>query len=259
MKRASLLAATAVVLVANAFALVHAWRNRSGPMESDITLTERELPLSYNSNDEDSGVALNLRWTNPQAMFLYSVANPSPWMDQKALQELGFDTSVAPSDNAASEFYARQRPRRAFVALEYDGPSWHKWMDDVEHQAQGQSPRPAYVGPANQRETSTRLVATDASSDAGRLRGRHPGQGSVVVVPVVIRIGVQRQGAERSARLYGSIQEIPSTIHVPLPFSDAFRRLPRDRNNLKYFIHLRYGASLEPWIVGVEFPTPASR
>ena len=43
MKRTSLLAAAAIVLIANTFALVHAARNRSGSPESDVTLTQREL------------------------------------------------------------------------------------------------------------------------------------------------------------------------------------------------------------------------
>ena len=46
MKHTSLLAAALIVLIANTFALAHAWRNRSGAMTTDITLTERELPLS---------------------------------------------------------------------------------------------------------------------------------------------------------------------------------------------------------------------
>src|SRR5438067_11450665 len=125
MKRASLLAAAAIVLVANAFALVHAWRNRSGPVEADITLTERELPMSYSFDDDDSGVSLDLRWLN-LAWVSFGLERPPLWLDQKALQELGFDTSVAASDEKASEFYQRQRARRGFVALEYDGPAWRK-------------------------------------------------------------------------------------------------------------------------------------
>src|ERR1700730_4972868 len=113
MKRGSLVAAAVVVLVANGFALLHAWRNRSGPVESDITLTQRELPKSYDKMDEDSGVALNLQWIDKQGW-----SSLSPWLDQKILQEVGFDTRVAPSDKAASDFYARQRARRVFVALE---------------------------------------------------------------------------------------------------------------------------------------------
>src|SRR5450755_1173753 len=111
MKRGSLVAAVIVVLLANGFALLHAWRNRSGPVESDITLTQRELLRSYDTIDDDSGVALNLQWIDKQWPMLSS---PSPWLDQKILQEVGFDTRVAPSDKAASDFYARQRARRAF-------------------------------------------------------------------------------------------------------------------------------------------------
>src|SRR5947208_1783831 len=122
MKRASLLLAAAIVVVANAFALVHAWRNRSGPIQTDITLTERELPVSYRWNEDESGVALDLRWLNP-AWASFGWERAALWLDQKALQELGFETSVAPSDEKAFEFYQRQRARRAFVALEYDGPA----------------------------------------------------------------------------------------------------------------------------------------
>jgi Domain of unknown function (DUF4824) len=258
MKRGSLLSAAAVVLVANAFTLAHAWRNRSGPADSDITLTERELTEDYKANDEDSGVSLHLRWTD-QWRSLYMLHSPLPWLDQKILKEVGFDIRVAPSDKAASDFYARQRARRAFVALEYDGPSWRKWIDDVEHQAQQPFAVIPGMKPTNPREVSTRLVAIDASSDAARLRGRHPDKGSVIIVPAVIRIGVEPKGAKPAAhpQLYGSIEQIPSSIHVPLPFSDVFRRLPAgDRNTAKYRVHLRYGSLLEPWIVAVELPAP---
>lgn len=253
MKRASLVAAAVVVLVANAFALLHVWRNRSGPVESDITLTNREMSKSYDTNDENSGVALNLHWIDRQWRM---VSSPSQWLDQKILQEVGFDTSVAPSDKAASDYYARQRTRSAFVALEYNGPSWNKWIDEAEQQAQAGAPSPLYGLRGNQRGTSSRLVAIDASGDLVRLRARHPDRGSVIVVPAVIRIGVEPEGAKNPCRLYGLIQEIPSSIHVPLPFSDGFRRMSGDRNSAKFRVHLRYGAFLEPWIVALEIPAP---
>jgi hypothetical protein len=257
LKRASLLVAASVVLIANAFALLHAWRNRSGPVESDITLTERELFSFYDATSDDSGVTVNLHWTDPQQGYMPD--DPVRWLDRKTLQELGFDTSVAPSDTAASEFYQRQRARRAFVALEYDGPAWHKWIDAVEHRVQGQSPLPAYGGFANQRETSPRLVAIDAGSDAARLRARHPDRISTAIVRAVIHIGVTPEGANRPAQVYGMIAEIPSSIHVPLPFSDALRPVRGNRTGARYRIHLRYGSSLEPWIVGVEVLARAAR
>jgi len=253
MKRTSLLAAAAVVLVANTFALAHAWRNRSGAVTTDITLTERELPLAYNSDNDDSGVAFNLRWTDPQG-FIYAAYDPAPWLDQNHLQELGFDTSLAPSDHDAYDYYLRQRPRRGFVALEYDGLSWQKWIDDVEAQAKKQSLVAPYMTQANSREAATRLLVIDSSSDPVRLRARHPDRGSVIIVPAVIRIGAQPRDARGPARFVGSIQEIPSLIHVPRPFSDSFQRSRGGNNRATYRVHLRYGASLEPWIVGVEFP-----
>jgi hypothetical protein len=159
------------------------------------------------------------------------------WLDQKTLEELGFDTSVAPTDKAAFEFYARQRARRAFVALEYDGPAWRKWSKDEEERSQTQPSLRADL-PA-ERETVSRLMAIDASRDVLSLRTRHPDRGSVIIVPAVIRIGVEPQSTKSPGRLYGSIQEIPSTIHVPLPFSGAVRRLPGNRKDAKYFVQLR--------------------
>lgn len=43
MKAATLIAAGSVVMIANAFALLHAGRNRSGSADAQVTLTEREL------------------------------------------------------------------------------------------------------------------------------------------------------------------------------------------------------------------------
>jgi hypothetical protein len=264
MKHATLLAAAAIVLVANAFGLVHAWRNRSGPVEADITLTEREVPLSYNSNDEDSGVALDLRWTDP-TWALFGRENSMLWLEQRTLQDLGFDTGVAPSDNKAVEFYQRQRARRAFVALEYDGPAWRKHLDLAERAERERAELTKSNVPANLHQSQTHLIAVDASTDATRLRARHPDRNSVIIVPAIVRIAVQpfvpanRGAPSRPASLYGSLQEVPFSIHVPRPFSDAFRRLPKDRHTATYRVHLRYGTLFEPWIVGVEFSASATR
>ena len=91
-------------------------------------------------------------------------------------------------------------------------------------------------------------MAVDADTDPVRLRARHPDRHSIIVVPALVRI-VWKEGP---AQVAGWIQEIPSSIHVPQPFSDGFRRLPKDRSTVHYQVHVRYGASYEPWIVGVD-------
>jgi hypothetical protein len=255
MRRESLFGAAAVVLVANVFTLAHAWRNRSGPVEADVTLTQRELERPYNFNADDSEVALNLRW-NPQSRWFGELQEP--WLDQKVLRELGFDTSVSPSSDGAPGFYQRQRPRRAFVALEYDGPAWRKWLDSIQQQIREHPELP--IG--NQPESATHLIAIDAGSNALQLRAEHPDRGSVIIVPAVVRIAVQpyylgRQNRSRTPpRLVGFIQDVPSSIHIPQPFSNGFQLLPAGRNSTPYRVQLRYGESLEPWVVGVEISQP---
>ena len=255
MKHVSPAAAAAVVLVANAFALIHAWRNRS-VIEADLTLTERELPLAYRSNDEDSGVSLQLRWMDT-AWQILSWGPREPWLNVKILRELGFDTSVQASDPKAFDFYQNQRTRRAFVALEYDGPEWRRHLDEADRWN-----RRTNV-PPHEHQSEGHLLVIDAASDAARLRARHPDRTVVIIVPAVVRIVFQPYAAatqgqpSRPATIDGSVQEVPSTIHVPRPFSDGFRHPPGDRYQEQYRVRLRYGASLEPWIAGVEFLRPA--
>ena len=257
MKNASLLAAATVVLLANAFALVHVWGNRTGAADSDITLSERELTESYNPNNEDSGVTLTLRWTSPGWVFSLAEVGPA-WLDPARLRELGFDTSVEPADKAASEFYSRQLPRRAFVALEFDGPGWRTLLGDIERNARTQSPN-GLTEPGDLHETSSRLVVIDAASEAGQLRARHPDRHGIVIAPAVIRIDVLYRGKSQPPRLGGSVQDLPTSIHVPLPFSEAFRRSARNSARAMYRVRLRYGPQLEPWVVGVEFSPPGAR
>src|SRR5581483_921162 len=104
MRRASLFAAAAVVLIGNAFGLIHAWRNRTAPADSEVTLTEREAPMALQADEEDSGVALDFRWINPYSG-LFAWGGAPPWMDEKTFREFGFDTTVAPDDPKAVEFY----------------------------------------------------------------------------------------------------------------------------------------------------------
>jgi hypothetical protein len=214
MKKTSLLVSAAIILVANVFALLHAMRNRVGTPDAEITLTQRELRYSNSYAADDSGVTLYLQWTYPSNF---------PWLDQSKLQQLGFACSVNPNSPDAGRYYQRQRSRKVFVALEYDGAD----------------PRPSH------------LVAMDADLDPVKLRARYPGRTAVIIVPAVVGITFDPKS---SKRVISRIQQLPSSIHVPRPFSDAFRKAAKaaGKKDLSYRVHLRYGASFEPWITGVE-------
>jgi hypothetical protein len=223
MKNLSLLAAAAVVLIANTFALTHAANNRSGKPEAEIELTERELALASTPGDTDSSVTLSLRFT--------TVANGDPpWLDPQKLQLLGFDCTVSATDPAASEFYRRQIPRTAFVALEYVSGS-----PVPEHQ----------------------FSVIDAAGDPARLRSLHPNRNKVIILPAVVHIywssafPARDRYPGRPALISGNIQ-IPTAIHVPKPFSEGFRG--GSANSPKsYRVRLNYGRSLEPWVTSIEF------
>jgi hypothetical protein len=210
MTRASLWAAGGIVVAANLLALAHVARNRAG-MDAEITLTERETGYFSRSYDDDSGVALTMISMQPPG-----------WLAHARLAELGFDCSLDIDRPEADRFYYRQRPRQAYVALEY---------------------APAAEG--------SQLAAVDADLDAGRLRSRHPDRSRAVVVPAVLGIGVNYlpvtpQEPKPRRVLQGYVREMPSQLHVPRPYSDAFRS-----GLSAYRIQVRYGALLEPWVTGL--------
>jgi hypothetical protein len=264
-KHASLAAAVAIVLLANGFALVHAARNRSGEVQADITLTDREL--NYFRDYEDSGVALTLRWIDPGSQG-YSLAltqediAAKTWLNEAKLRELGFDCSVAPSDTNAYTFYNQQSARTGYVAFEYEGDAWKRWLElrrkvaEAEQRVPGQRSMYDY-----ERHSSSRLVAIDAAADPGSLRARHPDRNRILILPAAIRISVAGPwvGAQRvPPNLNGFIQEVPSIIHVSKPFSDIFRnqtQTSRDdkREDALYTVRLLYGKFLEPWVAAVNF------
>ncbi len=278
MKHASLLAAAAVVLLANAIALIHAQRNRSGQADAEITLTDREL--NYHRDSDDSGVALTLRWLDARTIYYAGTpaergaiyfpgppenAEASAWLDRSKLEDLGFDCSVAPEDPKAESFYAKQIPRTGFAALEYDGPAWRSWFESGRQAAQVEVRGPGQKSALDYaRRLASRLAAIDAAPNAAALRDRHPDRSRVLIVPVVIRIfsfpALPAAGGRqaRPARLTGYIKEIPPLIHVSRPFSERFRALrqtSRDetREEPLYRVRLRYGTLLEPWVIGADF------
>src|SRR5277367_2446001 len=133
MKSASLVTAASIILVANAFALIHSARNRAGSPEAEITLTNRELRyFDQSATDDDSGVTLHLQWTDPSIPWVPE-SDPRPnWINRQKLEALGFDCGVDPDSSDGARFYQRQRPRHAFAALEYDGEAWRQYLQRHE-------------------------------------------------------------------------------------------------------------------------------
>ncbi|MEO7144727.1 MAG: DUF4824 family protein [Bryobacteraceae bacterium] len=266
MKPGSLVAAAAVILVANTLALIHAARNRTGVPGAELTLTQRELRyLNPAPPNDDSGVTLYLERTDPTFFPWRSAESTTFWLDRQMLQQLGFDCSMDPSSPAAARHYQRQRPRQAFVALEYDGAAWRAWIENYERHVAQRPARAIGEYPIAGVSTRSHLLAVDADLDAAKLRARHPDRSAVVIVPAVIAVNLisipvpgPNLNPKTTPRVTGIVQQFPNSIHVPRPFSDAFRHL-KPSHGLEaakgpfYRVHVRYGFLHEPWETGVEF------
>ena len=255
MRRGVLLTlAVAIVLVANAFVLIHAARNRVGTPVSDLSLTQRELVYSANRDeDENSGLNLRLQWTDPAQLQPWTPDGSwGTWLNRDILMRLGFPCAQNPDSPDAQRYYQRLRSRVVFIALEYDGPESRRYQQELEEaHARGIARYAPDFGTSR-----SRLVPVDADRDANALHARHPDQKNVLILPAVVGIMfIPRREATkafpaRGASVHGYIREIPSTIHVPRPFSDVLRRMQEDKRArpVEYRVHVRWGSELEPYI-----------
>jgi hypothetical protein len=247
MRRVLVLTAAAVVLAANAWSLIAAWRNGSGASYSSMELTERELRL-VQVPWESTATLLEVRWDVISEPPRYR--GPPAWLDATKLSELGFDCTVPVSSPNAKEHYASMPAAPIYLVLEYEGEAWRQACRD--------------------REPKTRLFVVDAGRDARGLRDRYADAERYIVVRGVVRLSYQKRGFPdgtplATPRLQGRIESIlPSQIFVPQPFS---RRLEGFRHRgppapeppegePRFAVSVSWGSNYEPWVHGVRPLTP---
>jgi hypothetical protein len=229
MKRRGLLAAAALVVVANAIALLGVARNRASTVQT-IDLTERELALGY-QDEENSGIDLR---------FVFN-RQPNPdWFNAAKLQDLGFKTAV-PSDG----MFPAIPERSAYVAFEYDGPAWQAVLSKELARPGAQA---VYV------EAQPHLVPVDVSRDSETLLAKYGSTGRHLIVRATVTSTVDFRDGRRS--MQGRIVEIlPQEIHVPLPEASVLEKArlrPADTSQRPHYtVHLANGAHFEPWVVSV--------
>jgi hypothetical protein len=232
-----------MLVASNAFVLVHAAINRRGSPESQMVLTARELRYNYST---DSTATLTLVWQNTGE---FVQATSPGWYDEKKLKETGFDISLSPDSKEAVRQYRNSRSREVFVALEFDGPGWQKWLEEnrevfqVQAQSIPRTPLEMSQLEAQWERAESRLVAVDAGLDAEALRRKYPDPTRVLILRGLAQMFLRTGGQPQY--LKGRISQILNqTISVPQEFRGL---LPSGA----YQVALRPGRLYEPWITEV--------
>jgi hypothetical protein len=258
-----------LIIAANIMVIYRVSTNRTGPYETMIELTERELALPYRMHEENSGISLRLRWGmlgQPEDdEYRYDFHYQSPaWMDPEKLASLGFDTRKASSETNINKEIV---PRRAFIALEYDGAAYQEALRRSEkkfesaqqnYQANPDSKtlhqdfKNAETLLQQGRTTASRLFAVDAGLNAEMLRKKYPDQSRFIIAPGIVKMDWNYENKKAVPSGYVS-DLLVENIHVPLefrrPIDDILsKNLHHETNSPRYKVQLAYGARFEPWI-----------
>lgn len=247
MRRVLVLTAAVVVLAANAWVPITAWRNRSDPSGGTLELTERELRL-VEVPWESTAMLLELRWDalsdDPEGR------GPPSWLDATKLAELGFDCTLPLDRPNAKEHYTSMPSVSVFLVLEYEGEAWRQAAGD--------------------RKAKTRLFVVDAGRDARRLRERYPNDRKYAIARGVVRLSYCERSIPdgtplATPRLQGRIETVlPSQIFVPRPDSrrlEEFRRRGRParepvEGEPRFAVTVSWGSNYEPWVQEVRRLAP---
>lgn len=277
-----------LVLLANAVVLGGASLNRTGIPQTEITLTEREVPLDYGvfRDEENTGVSLRLEWKkitygNPGQSYALKWKKLS-WFDRKKLETIGYDCSVAPDDPQASVYYKKMLPKEVFLVLEYEGHSWNTFLQKGEEKLackkkcfhEGGHPLKSFKWFQEefheQRTTASRLIVIDVGQDPASLRTRYPDASQFLIVRGLVQpryITSENTNSDESFPPFvkGYVKEILiNRIHVPREFQEELKKLyqaKHKKNDSKrnryqpteptYEVSLTFGSRYEPWITAL--------
>lgn len=275
MRKRGLFIAIGLLLLVNAIALAGVWYNRSGAPDAVMTLTEREMPVGYSYQKENSGISLALRTYHYFYGGSASLTDDSfVWLDRKKLETLGFDFSHAPNTDERYRFYDRQLPRRAYAVLEYDGSAWEGWKkkltDELAKADQaGKEGTRSALQPDTRRKnieqalrTDSHLFIIDAGTDATALRQQYPDRQRYLILRAKVRVSYVNYGAVGKGDVRGYVEILTSEVNVPHRFHSKLSERRRQGSGFRirtagledeprYQVVLHTGKRYEPWIEDV--------
>ena len=275
-----LAAGAALILLANAVALTGVYFNRSGEPESRMTLSQRELGMSWGRGmaKDNSGLALGLNWrvSDGNAVdysyggFGYHGGTPD-WLDESRMKALGFDVAMVAEDSAGRRRFERQLPREVLLVLELAGPAWQQALErarqnSVRHEAarQANADSKEFAEKAKraleqlklEEKANSRLFAVDVGLERSALRARYPDRSRFLILKATLRPRLETH--DRKTRVTGYVSELAvKQINVPHALRPVLEPVLRQQRNsaddpTRHFeATLAVGQRLEPWIESV--------
>ncbi len=248
----------AIVLIANAGALVIAARNR-GATDASLQLTEREMRVT-NMGSDTTGMTLTIEWDRAASM---------RWFDRAKLTSLGFDCSMPPDAPRAAEHYSGPGvlPRAVYVVFEYDPSRVAELRDDESETTQSSTGEP--VVQKRIPEYVSRLRPVDAGNDPRALRTTYADRLRFLITAGTVRPTLVRASTKGPARLQGQVLWIdPIQVYVPQEMQATIagatgkngNRQPRYEplaHAPRYEVSVEYGSRLLPRIVAARRITPS--
>lgn len=259
------LAAGALVVLANGAILANVARNRAGNPDAVVRLSEREAQ-AYLPPDEQAELMLILRLRWQMAL---GPAGEDSWFTRERLEALGFPGLPAEGDTTYPGRFVGLK-RKGYVVLEVAGPEWKRWeavqraRTDSVVAASRVAPAPEPEGhqhgaaaPQRPGGIGSRLMAVDIGRDPLALRAQYPERGRYLILPATY--GVDFTPAERDSagtvtappKVAGRIWDLlPGTLVVPEPFRDSLMALGAGRPDsaTHYEFTVKVGSRWEAWV-----------
>ncbi|HEY2336280.1 MAG TPA: DUF4824 family protein [Burkholderiales bacterium] len=265
----TLAAGLALIAATNAIVLAGVAYNRSGEPDAQLRLTDRELnaPYSWGFAKENSGLAMQLKWSLPVPARPPSddgnepgIAGPwgeSSWLDRAKLAELGFDLSHA--ERIDDERYAEPLPRDVLLVLELDGPAYRGALVRAERRiaaleakaaaqpndrSAGSVPEWARRMRDELRDHASRLYVVDAGLDRDRLRAKYADRKRYAIANG--RVNVLRTYGTKYRRneVRGYVEQVNvDELNVPVELRAT---IGPDKG---FEAVVSFGRRLEPWLV----------
>lgn len=268
-----------IVLVINAIVLSGVAYNRSGEPESVITLSGREMEVSrsYTSDFKNSGISLRINWRalgkekTLDEISDYFDWRSLHWLDEKKLEELGFDIKRYAKRN--TNHYQDLPEKEVCLVLENNGEAYREAVKRAEKALASaeaklkENPdskdlidrrKSAEEELKNEIKSRSRLFVIDAGLEASALRSKYPDKNRYMITKGIVRPGYDYSDEKATKRLTGWISRLGVvSLHLPLEYEKKLESFKNSKMNEDcgkyseyqcYEIELFYGKRLEPWI-----------